>query len=164
MYSLHTLKSSLVLDTHKISTTMAARFTTSTAIRGALAAHASISATSVLCSVLGRPSQLSVDPENSSQQKHDTSSRNNISTDTDVLPWLEQLHNLVASIYVNGGVNHQCFTATSSHHQNNSNQNNNVTMVKIGKDISLVGLYLILVYQRLTGHLKVGYSYIQKVI
>ena len=115
---------------------MAARFATSTAIRGALAAHASISATSVLCSVLGRPSQLSVDPENSLQQKHDTS-RNNISTDTDVLPWLEQLHNLVASIYVNGGVNHQCFTATSSLQNNNNNQNNNVTMVKIAKNISL---------------------------
>ena len=110
---------------------MAARFASHTSVlRSALAAHASLSASSLLYSAFGN-SQLPTDTIGSSQislqnYNEHTSHVSSIST---ALPWLDQLHNLIAGMYISGGVNNRCFIRNQQPHTNN------VSMIKIGDDI-----------------------------
>ena len=95
---------------------MAARFSSTAILRSALATHVSLSASSLLCSAFG-PSQLPSLSEDSSEE-HQTSSQYNqqehLAKTCAALPWLDQLHNTIASMYVTGGINECCCTPYSS--------------------------------------------------
>jgi len=110
---------------------MAARFASHTnVLRSTLAAHASLSASSLLYSAFGT-SQLPTDTRESSQKslQNNTSPDNMLSIST-ALPWLDQLHNLIAGMYISGSVNNQCFIRGQQPHTNN------VSMIKIADDIT----------------------------
>ena len=109
---------------------MAARFASHTSVLRSALAHASLSASSLLYSAFGN-SQLPADTIESSQislqnYNEHTSHVSSIST---ALPWLDQLHNLIAGMYISGGVNNRCFIRNQQPHTNN------VSMIKIGDDI-----------------------------
>ena len=104
---------------------MAAR--SSAILRSALAAHISLSATSLICSGFGTSHLSSTPTEEELQHEY-----NNITTAAGALPWLDQLHNLVASMYVGGGINNCCCTTATANGQQN---NNTVSMVKLGTSV-----------------------------
>ena len=113
---------------------MAARFASHTnVLRSALAAHASLSASSLLYSAFGT-SQLPADTRESSQKSlqnnYENTSQDNMSSISTALPWLDQLHNLIACMYISGSVNNRCFIRNQQPHTNN------VSMIKIGDDIT----------------------------
>ena len=104
---------------------MAAR--SSAILRSALAAHISLSATSLICSGFGTSHLSSTPTEEELQHEY-----NNITTAAGALPWLDQLHNLIASMYVGGGINNCCCTTATANGQQN---NNTVSMVKLGTSV-----------------------------
>ncbi|KAL7442905.1 hypothetical protein ACHAXH_009019 [Discostella pseudostelligera] len=124
---------------------MAGRLSSSAIFRSALAAHASLSAASLISSAVG-PSHLAQLPDSSSQprQRHpppsssSTSNSNghprDIASMCSALPWLDQLNSVIANMYISGGIK-KCGCSSGSLQQHQY-QHNNVTMVQIGEDVS----------------------------
>lgn len=113
---------------------MAGRFSSSNILRPALAAHAGLSATSLLCSAFG-PSQFespttmtSTTSVSSRRQRPSPSSCHHRTSEVcaTALPWLDQLHAMIAGMYVTGGLGNSLCRAR--HHD--------VTVVRLGEEAS----------------------------
>jgi len=112
---------------------MAARFAShTTVLRSALAAHASLSASSLLYSAFcnSHLPTASNDMSEKSLQNYNENTSHDMSSISTALPWLDQLHNLIAGMYISGGVNNRCFIRNQQPHTNN------VSMIKIGDNIT----------------------------
>ncbi len=122
--------------------TMAGRLSSSVIFRSALAAHASLSAASLISSAV-RSSQLEQLP-NSSQHRHPSRTNSDCHPPTRdvasmcvVLPWLDQLNSVIANLYISGGIKKcGCSPITNMQQQQQQQHSNVVTMVQIGDDVS----------------------------
>ena len=121
---------------------MAGRLSSSAIFRSALAAHASLSAASLISSAIG-PSHLAQLPDssqatlpsNSNCHPHTSNIARDVASMCTALPWLDQLNSVIASLYISGGIKKCGCTSGSGVHQHQQHKNV-VTTVQIGEDVS----------------------------